>query len=583
MQELVNYVNDMIHHATEVLYYIREEDYQNAYELSLSFLKKINIYIEKAANIHFQESIDVLETSYDELSKLIGAYRYERECLKNIEKVYSKEFIKKLSDIEMYLLEKENWNVQEYYNDNMDTLFKCDNIYNKKLYNSIRNSRGDISDKYEVGIAKTGDIALSVNTNEYGKVKICSSGNPWQEAMLYTKSIKSQNDIENIFILGFGMGYHIQCLAKKYPESNITVLENDLSQIKIALIYRDLRKLFFNKKINVIYCENTADYAVWLKKIENIYEKDSENNVLFKTWKPSIKTILDDQLREIIENYQLVFESMEKMSALLDENFKKNILLKDEYIDEIANRIKGQNVMVVAGGPSLDENMSFIKQIVNDVKYNEIKDKITIICVGKVSRKLLENKIRPDYIIITDAKPGTRWQLSGIENTGIPLIYISTAAANVVADYCSKRYIVYQNGMPQAEDMAGASRVSLYSSGGSVTTLAIDIAIRLKAKRIICVGADMGYKGENTHAGGVGRKIVDRESLKEVDAVGGGKILTGKTLNIYRKWIENRIMNENNIEFINCSTGAKINGMKETSLKEIIRQMGEEIKDGKKI
>lgn len=583
MQELVNYVNDMIHHATEVLYYIREEDYQNAYDLSLSFLKKINIYIEKAANIHFQESIDVLETSYDELSKLIGAYTYERECLKNIEKVYSKEFIKKLSDIEMYLLEKENWNVQEYYNDNMDTLFKCDNIYNKKLYNSIRNSRGDISDKYEVGLAKTGDIALSVNTNEYGKVKICSSGNPWQEAMSYTKSIKSQNDIENIFILGFGMGYHIQCLAKKYPESKITVLENDLSQIKIALIYRDLRKLFFNKKINVVYCENTADYAVWLKKIENIYEKDSENNVLFKTWKPSIKTILDNQLREIIENYQLVFESMEKMSALLDENFKKNILLKDEYIDEIANRIKGQNVMVVAGGPSLDENMSFIKQIVNDVKYNEIKDKITIICVGKVSRKLLENKIRPDYIIITDAKPGTRWQLSGIENTGIPLIYISTAAANVVADYCSKRYIVYQNGMPQAENMAGADRVNLYSSGGSVTTLAIDIAIRLKAKRVICVGVDMGYKGENTHAVGVGRKIVNRESLKEVDAVGGGKILTGKTLNIYRKWIENRIMDEHNIKFINCSTGAKINGMKETSLKEIIRQIGEEIKDGKKI
>lgn len=583
MQELVNYVNDMIHHATEVLYYIREEDYQNAYDLSLSFLEKINIYIEKAANIHFQESIDVLETSYDELSKLIGSYRYERECLKSIEKVYSREFIKKLSDIEMCFLEKENWNVQDYYNENMDRLFKSDNICNKKLYNSIRNSRDDISDKYEVGIAKTGDIALSVNTNEYGKVKICSSGNPWQEAMSYTKSIKSQNDIENIFILGFGMGYHIQCLAKKYPESKITVLENDLSQIKIALIYRDLRKLFFNKKINVVYCENTADYAVWLKKIENIYEKDSENNVLFKTWKPSIKTILDDLLREIIENYQLVFESMEKMSALLDENFKKNILLKDEYIDEIASRIKGHNVMVVAGGPSLDENMSFIKQIVNDVKYNEIKDKITIICVGKVSRKLLENKIRPDYIIITDAKPGTRWQLSGIENTGIPLIYISTAAANVVADYCSKRYIVYQNGMPQAENRAGADRVNLYSSGGSVTTLAIDIAIRLKAKRVICVGVDMGYKGENTHAVGVGRKIVNRESLKEVDAVGGGKILTGKTLNIYRKWIENRIMNENNIEFINCSTGAKINGMKETSLKEIIRKIGEEIKDGKKI
>lgn len=581
MQELIAYVNNMIHDVTEVLYYIREEKYQFVCDLSLYFMEKIETYLKKAREIQFKESIDLLMPSYEKLKIILHSYRHDKECLKSIEKIYSREFIKKLSDIEMCLLEEENWNMQEYYNENMDVLFKSDNIYNKKLYNSVMNNKHDISDVYEVGITKTGDITLSVNTNEYGKVKICSSGNPWQEAMLYTRSVIIQNDIENIFILGFGMGYHVQCLAKKYPKSNIIVLENDLSQIKISLKYRDLRELFLNEKVKLIYCEKPADYVIWLKEIENIYENEDESGFLFKTWKPSIKTILDAQLREIIENYQLVFESMEKMSILLDENFRKNVLLEDEYIDEIIDQIRGQNVIVIAGGPSLDENISFIKQIVNDDRYHKIKDKITIICVGKISRKLLENGINPDYIIITDAKPGTRWQLSGIENSGIPLIYISTAAANVVADYCSKRYIVYQNGMPQAEEMAVANKLNLYSSGGSVTTLAIDIAIRLRAKRVICVGVDMGYNGEYTHAGGVGRKIVNKDILKEVDAVGGGKILTSKTLNIYRKWIENRIIDEHNIEFINCSTGAKINGMKEISLKEIIGQIDKETEDGK--
>lgn len=261
---------------------------------------------------------------------------------------------------------------------------------------------------------------------------------------------------------------------------------------------------------------------------------------------------------------------------------KKNILLRDEYIDNIQNQIKTRNVVLVAGGPSLDENISFLKQIANDEQYHKIKDNITIICVGKVSRKLLENKIRPDYIIITDAKPTTKWQLAGIEDSGIPLIYISTAAANVVADYRSKRYIVFQSGMPQAENIAAANKLKLYNSGGSVATLAIDIAIRLRAKRIICIGTDMGYKGENTHAYGVGRKISNKEILKEVDSTGGGKILTGKTLNIYRKWIENRIKDEYNTEFINSSTGARINGMNEISFREIVEQIGDEIKDGKK-
>lgn len=582
MQELICYVNDMIHHATEILFYIREKDYQTAYNLSLSFLEKVYIYFQKASEVQFENSIHLLKIPYEELSRIIESYRYEKDGLKKLEKLYSKEFIKKMSDIETYLFEQINWQPRDYYDENMDILLKTDNVYNKNLYRSINNDKKNISDKYEVNIIQTGDIALSVNTNGYGNVKICSYGNPWQEAMLYTKRFKANDNIKNIFILGFGMGYHVQCLAQRYPESNIMVVENDLSQIKIALKYRNLQEMLLNDKISIIYCGRVKDYAVWLKKIENIYEEDDESTILFKTWKPSIKTISDDNLRDIIEDYQLVFESMESMSELLDENFKKNILLRDEYIDNIQNQIKTRNIVLVAGGPSLDENISLLKQIANDEQYHKIKDNITIICVGKVSRKLLENKIRPDYIIITDAKPTTKWQLAGIEDSGIPLIYISTAAANVVADYRSKRYIVFQSGMPQAENIAVANKLKLYNSGGSVATLAIDIAIRLRAKRVICIGTDMGYKGENTHAYGVGRKISNKEILKEVDSTGGGKILTGKTLNIYRKWIENRIKNEYNTEFINSSTGARINGMNEISFREIVEQIGDEIKDGKK-
>lgn len=583
MQELITYVNNMVRHATEVLYYIRKEEYQLVYNLSLSFLSEIEKYIKKAQDICFEESIDLLLPSYERLKKIIKSYKGDTDFLYNTKKIYSREFIKKLSYIEIFLLEENGCQIQEYYEENMTSLCDSDNIYNKRLYEIINNEKKEISDVYEVGITRTGDITLSVDTDEYGKVKICSSGNPWQEALLYVEFFNTKDKIENIYVLGFGLGYHVQCLTKKYPKSNIIVLENDLSQIKIALKYRDLRELFSNKKVKLIYCEKAKDYAEYLQEIDSICGNDNKNTVLLKTWKPSIKTITDDQLREVLENYELIFESMKRMEGLLDENFRKNIALKDDYIDEIREHIKGKNVIVIAGGSSLDENISLIKKLFNDSRYLEIKENIRLLCVGKVSRKLLENGIRPDYIIITDPKPGTRWQLSGIENSGIPLIYISTAAANVVSDYCSKRYIVYQDGMPQAEKIAEKNKVNIYSSGGSVTTLAIDIAIRLKAKRIICVGVDMGYKGENTHADGVGRKIANKEVLKEVDAVGGGRILTGKTLNVYRKWIEKRIRNEYGTEFINSSAGAKISGMKEHSLQKIVEQIGKETRDEKKI
>ena len=71
----------------------------------------------------------------------------------------------------------------------------------------------------------------------------------------------------------------------------------------------------------------------------------------------------------------------------------------------------------------------------------------------------MENKIKPDYIAVTDAKDSTRWQISGIEDCGIPLLYLSTAASNVVSSYTGKRYIAYQNGFEKAEKMAEIKKI----------------------------------------------------------------------------------------------------------------------------
>lgn len=149
------------------------------------------------------------------------------------------------------------------------------------------------------------------------------------------------------------------------------------------------------------------------------------------------------------------------------------------------------------------------------------------------------------------------------------MIYLSTVAAIVANEYESKRYIAYQEGMPEAEETAHKMGYTLYESGGSVATFAIDLGIRMHCKRIIVVGLDMGYPGEQTHAGGVGKKLVDTQNLRLVEGVGGRQVRTGKTLDIYRRWIERRIESETEIEWINASNGARIHGMKERTLEEI--------------
>ena len=102
-----------------------------------------------------------------------------------------------------------------------------------------------------------------------------------------------------------------------------------------------------------------------------------------------------------------------------------------------------------------------------------------------------------------------------------------------------------------------------------MATFAIDIALKFKCNRLICVGLDMGYSGEKTHAGEIGRKLVNKNSFRQIEAVGGGKAYTNKNLEIYRKWIEKRISGEEGVTVINASHGARIKGMREQNLTQI--------------
>ena len=212
-------------------------------------------------------------------------------------------------------------------------------------------------------------------------------------------------------------------------------------------------------------------------------------------------------------------------------------------------------MLLIAAGPSFDDEIENLKRLLEN---KEKRTDICVVCVGKICRKLISQKIIPDYIVMIDANETTRWQISGVEDCGVPLIYLSTTAPNVVSEYKGKRYVAYQNGLEKSEEFAEKNKNTLFDTGGSVATFIIDLAIRFKAKRLICVGLDMGYTGDRTHASGTGVKITAKSRLKKIEAVGGGVAYAAKGLDIYRRWIERRIVTEKDTKFINASHGARI-------------------------
>lgn len=555
MTEIISNINDVMRASSELIYYLKKKDWDKIEFLSLFLLDKLDnvkAEIEKKKI----ERLNINDTFSSDLFFKLKKLSQGQEADINWRK-----FQKNIIELKDIIILSFDVALTFYANNNLEILKRKD----KKLYDYINDVGLRASDDrtYDVSWNRIYDISMSVELKDENKINICSSGNPWQEALLYAESVEKNTD--KCIVFGFGLGYHIQEIAAMYPDMELFVLENDIEQVRAAVYYRDIKDILENENVHLIYCRDIKAYAKWLK--ENTTKNDVEKTDC-KMWMPSIKTIEDVRLRELLEEYKVSFFSMNYFRDILNDNFDKNQLLKDENVDAIRKNIEGKDVLLIAAGPSFDDEIENLKRLLEN---KEKRTDICVVCVGKICRKLISQKIIPDYIVMIDANETTRWQISGVEDCGVPLIYLSTTAPNVVSEYKGKRYVAYQNGLEKSEEFAEKNKNTLFDTGGSVATFIIDLAIRFKAKRLICVGLDMGYTGDRTHASGTGVKITAKSRLKKIEAVGGGVAYAAKGLDIYRRWIERRIVTEKDTKFINASHGARIAGMVEKDLSDIYR------------
>ena len=545
MEKLLEEVKKMLHLVTQAVYFYKKQNYIKGNSCTTSITIHGEKFFSYAKELGFDESIELMLPVWKEL---LEASESGNEIY--LSDLYESRLIPVLFDIQAFIINYLDGKPLIYWKDNMDIIKNKDTI----LYNILSSAKESEERQYIFSWACTGDPVLSVETKKYGQVLLSSSVNPWQEAIIYGDGLTG--DYANCVIIGLGMGYHVKYIINSSYFKKIVILESDLEQLRICMMYTDMRTVLSDSRVKIVLCSKAEDYSKWLKK------NNPESSTIYKIWYPSVKTIENDAIRELLENYWINTSSSDNFENAMFYNFENNQKLADEPLDNIKDKFEGKDIVIIGAGPSLDNNLDYLRKFLN-------RDNVVIVCVGKAAKKLISENIMPSYIVVIDAKKGTRWQIKGIENCGVPLIYLSTAAYNLVSEYNGKRYIAYQEGIEPSKKYAKENNLLVYESGGSVATFAIDMAIRMKCKQVICVGLDMGYIGSNTHAEGIGRKLQNKKSLRKAESVSGGEIYTSKTLDIYRRWIERRIENVTGIEFINSSKGARIHGMEEKSLKEI--------------
>lgn len=396
------------------------------------------------------------------------------------------------------------------------------------------------------------DYILEIGSAGYYTVRHVPSGiylhsnnNPVKEARELIRLCYDPGK-EEYAVWGLGLGYHIAELHKMARGSvKIKVFEEDEELIRLA----GESGIMESDVLGVTQLVHDPSGKMFAKFIG-----EGGKGILMHL--PSIKKCFNKELQSVLFSFFASWNGTVQLKTELAVNFRSNIKNCKYNVDVLENLIRDKEIVIVAGGPSVDSRLEELRRL---------GEEKVVLAATTVLGKLLKAGVTPDFAVVMDSNQRTYGHMRGIEETEVPLIADSTAYWEFAAKHKGETYIAYQKGYEDSETRAFAEKRNTYETGGSVTTLMLEVVLQLGAKTVTFIGADFAFPGGVTHAKGtMDEKVRSTEYLEKTISVTGGEVYTDSLMTAYRKWIERKIEEYPDVEFYNMSDcGAKIKGTRE--------------------
>lgn len=348
---------------------------------------------------------------------------------------------------------------------------------------------------------------------------------------------------KNVYsVRGCGLGYLIYQL---YEISNgsamIYVYERDERIIEYALKYGVLDWI---PKDNLKITVDESPLS-FLERAEN-------DDVKFYIFEPEIWRE-EEAVRAILEKLRILYNGYKIFEREEEINYYSNLRSKSKMISEFDVSGLNKDFILIAGGPSLDENMDFLR---------ENQGKRTLLAVGTVFKKLLNSGIVPDLVVFLDPQERIYGQIEGAEQSRVPMLLALTAYWKLARNYKGDKYLIPLTNLEEGKGFEEYK--DAWESVGTVTALGLEAAIRFGAEQIYLVGVDLAYPGGVSHATGTMDYTEKKlDGLIPTESNDGTTVYTDMAFLSYREQIEEKIEKTPWISYYNMSrTGAKIAGTK---------------------
>ncbi len=433
---------------------------------------------------------------------------------------------------------------EEWLNTNLKQLEKKDSNLAKQIENY--RMQGNCVTEF----TSSGALTLRI-TDETGSYYMHSNVNPISEGTIFAERYYDEEHSHYV-VYGLGLGYHIQEMCRMDDGIYIDIIEPDMEIIKQAFSVMDMSWLIGNDRVHLILDET-------FQKLKGCLTAGDYLLIHY----PSLRHTKNKPIRLSLEKYFIHDSGIRNFSIQLANNFRDNIRNCTHYVDELQEQFEGKNAVIVAAGPSLDKNVMLLKQQ---------PENTIVVAVGTVFHKLVHLGIYPDFVIFLDAQPHLYRQVEGLLQEQVPIICASTACKRIAAAYQGEKYLICQRGYDKAERYAEEKGFRLYDTGGSVSTIAMDLCLKMGCRNIAFIGLDLAYTDNRTHAGDTADFALEDEENKEwVPAAEGGSLPASKLFIIYREWIERKAAEtDSSVCVIDATEGGALKkGLKRLALKEV--------------
>ena len=305
---------------------------------------------------------------------------------------------------------------------------------------------------------------------------------------------KRLKTIKKFIFLGTLLGRHIPKIAEKIDASSYLVLERNLEIFRLSLFTVDYTILAKKGAIFSIMDNIQEEKKIYtfldVYKIDNYFLKLSITNINISQYIDTILNLLLTLNPTAYDYNRRLYIHTNRTTRRIKEGYK---FLDFKKIKDNSNFFENRPILYIAAGPSLDDNLEWVKKNQN---------KFFIVCIGRALKKLVDNEIRVDVVATLDEQEflaDTQFDDETMGKLGKNTLLFagSITNENVLNKFDKKNIFIF-------EVFYCLYKGNSAYGGFSIGEIALHLLLEFKPKEIFILGLDLALNQKTgaTHSTG---------------------------------------------------------------------------------